>query len=214
MSDELHEEETGETPETKIAATNRLQRNGRWEQASKYRGEQRKKFRSEGLTKKAANEKAWEAMMLKYPAPDTDEFVFYLAMSKFTPLDSETNIFICVYCRVRALLHFTCPTEMSQLDGPVAERRLEPQVELPPTLQDAVDRFNNLLEFSFEHTVDFLGHASEVFGKAVALSAESTRLEQGLVRSIPVMQRIVQQRFASGALSELKTPRMNYSMAR
>ena len=52
--------------ETKIDATHRLQKDGRWEEASEYRDEQRQKFRAEGLTKKEANEKAWEAMILKF----------------------------------------------------------------------------------------------------------------------------------------------------
>jgi hypothetical protein len=145
-------------------------------------------------------------MILKYPAPDEDGFVLFLAASEFPPdcIDSETTSVFRVYCRVRAFLHFICPTEMSQLKGPVVERSLEPQVELPPTSFDAVERSNDLLEFAFEHPVDFLGHASDVLEAAVdqipddALAAEESRLElQAYVRTIPRMQRIVKKRFAS-----------------
>ena len=44
--------------ESKIEATHRLQKDGRWDEASEYRCEQRQKYRDEGLTKKEANEKA------------------------------------------------------------------------------------------------------------------------------------------------------------
>ena len=42
--------------ETKIAATHRLQKDGRWEEASEYRAEQRQKFRAEGLTKTGSSD--------------------------------------------------------------------------------------------------------------------------------------------------------------
>ena len=71
--------------ESKIDATHRLQKDGRWNEASEYRAEQRQKFRDEGLTKKEANERAWKAMINEFPAPDEDGYIHFLAMSEFPP---------------------------------------------------------------------------------------------------------------------------------
>lgn len=53
--------------ESKIEATDRLRREGRWEVASKYRDEVRKRLKGEGKTRTEANDAAWEAMLEKYP---------------------------------------------------------------------------------------------------------------------------------------------------
>ena len=53
--------------ESRIAATHRLQREGRWDEASAYRDEVRCQSRTSGLTRKQANEKAWECMIAEFP---------------------------------------------------------------------------------------------------------------------------------------------------
>jgi len=58
--------------ESKIDATHRLRREGRWQEASLYRDEVRKQLRSEGRKRQEANEAAWEAMFENYP-PVADE---------------------------------------------------------------------------------------------------------------------------------------------
>ena len=53
--------------ESKIATTDRLRREGRWEDASQYREETRRKLRADGKSKNEAGEAAWVAMLEKYP---------------------------------------------------------------------------------------------------------------------------------------------------
>jgi hypothetical protein len=53
--------------ESKIDLTNRLRREGRWEEASVFKDETVKQLRAEGVTRTEASEKAWEAVALKYP---------------------------------------------------------------------------------------------------------------------------------------------------
>lgn len=53
--------------ESKIEATKRLQREGRWEEASAYRCEVRKQQRAQGKTKAEAGEIAWRMTIEKYP---------------------------------------------------------------------------------------------------------------------------------------------------
>jgi hypothetical protein len=57
--------------ESKVEITKRLQTEGRWDEASRYRDEVRQKFRTEDATRAEANERAWEAMAEKYP-PNRD----------------------------------------------------------------------------------------------------------------------------------------------
>ena len=59
--------------ESKIVATERLRRDGRWEEASMYRDEVRQQLRGKGRTKKDANEEAWQAMSEKYPPLPKEE---------------------------------------------------------------------------------------------------------------------------------------------
>ena len=60
--------------ESKIHATERLRREGRWAEASAYRDDVRKRLRSEGKAKSEANELAWEEMISKYtPLPNLDD---------------------------------------------------------------------------------------------------------------------------------------------
>ncbi len=53
--------------ESKIVATERLRREGRWEEASAYRDQVRKELRAQGKPREEAAEAAWEAMLEKYP---------------------------------------------------------------------------------------------------------------------------------------------------
>jgi hypothetical protein len=51
--------------EDKPHATRRLQREGRWEEASKFRRQVRSELRSMGTPKDEANEEAWRVMIEK-----------------------------------------------------------------------------------------------------------------------------------------------------
>ena len=53
--------------ESQIVATDRLRREGRWEEASLFRDESRKQLRAEGKSKAEAREASWTAMLAKYP---------------------------------------------------------------------------------------------------------------------------------------------------
>jgi hypothetical protein len=53
--------------ESKIHATDRLRREGRWDEASAYRDEHRRRLRTEGQPKAEASEAALEAMIEKFP---------------------------------------------------------------------------------------------------------------------------------------------------
>ncbi len=53
--------------ESQIVATDRLRREGRWEEASLFRDESRKQIRAEGKSKAEAREASWAAMLVKYP---------------------------------------------------------------------------------------------------------------------------------------------------
>jgi hypothetical protein len=53
--------------ESKIALTERLRREGRWAEASKFKDEALKKLRSKGMKRNEASDAAWEAMEQAYP---------------------------------------------------------------------------------------------------------------------------------------------------
>jgi len=53
--------------ESKIVATERLRREGRWEEASRFKDAAIREFRSKGIKKAEAAEAAWKAMLEKYP---------------------------------------------------------------------------------------------------------------------------------------------------
>ena len=58
--------------ESKIVLTERLRKQGVWDEASKFRDSVRKRLQSEGQSRREANERAWEAMAKEYPpAPVT-----------------------------------------------------------------------------------------------------------------------------------------------
>ena len=53
--------------ESKIELTERLRREGRWAEASKFKDETVKKLREGGMKRSDANEKAWEEMAQAFP---------------------------------------------------------------------------------------------------------------------------------------------------
>ena len=61
------------TTESKIVATERLRSEGRWEEASLYRDEQRRRLREEGMTRREAREESWRLTLKKYPPAEFDE---------------------------------------------------------------------------------------------------------------------------------------------
>ena len=72
MTDELPEEETDETKESKIDATHRLQKAGLWDEATKYRHERRTQYRDAGLNRNEAKTKSWCDMQSKFPPPGVE----------------------------------------------------------------------------------------------------------------------------------------------
>ena len=188
--------------EAKIDATHRLQDEGRWDEASIYRDEQRQKFRAEGLTRKESHQKAWETMSLKFPPPPDEgsaDFFDFLSDCPRPCIGSKTSNFFSVYCSVRAELYRLCPTEMAQVDKPTTEHRLEPQTALPP---GSSERTDDLLKYAFEHPVDFLAHCGDLLEGVADEIIDDDILPDilpELVAAIPAMQRIVQKRFI-GAL--------------
>jgi len=55
--------------ESKIGLTERLRREGRWAEASKFKDETVKKLRGEGMKRAEAGEEAWRRMAEAYPPP-------------------------------------------------------------------------------------------------------------------------------------------------
>lgn len=53
--------------ESKIEATHRLEREGRWDEACGFRDAARQECRNKGLTRREANERAWELMIAEFP---------------------------------------------------------------------------------------------------------------------------------------------------
>lgn len=53
--------------ESKIEATERLRREGRWDKASQFRDEQRIRLKEQGFSSTDAKEKAWELMLEAFP---------------------------------------------------------------------------------------------------------------------------------------------------
>jgi len=54
-------------PESRSAATNRLHREGRWEEASIYRDNVRRELRAQKVPRTEANDRAWTAMIENFP---------------------------------------------------------------------------------------------------------------------------------------------------
>jgi len=53
--------------ESKIDITHRLQHDGRWAEASRFKDEYITKLRSEGMARKEAQQAAWEVMQQRFP---------------------------------------------------------------------------------------------------------------------------------------------------
>lgn len=61
------------TAESKIALTHRLQREGRWEEATFARDEERQRLRAEGMKRKESNEASWVWMAEQFPPLSEEE---------------------------------------------------------------------------------------------------------------------------------------------
>ncbi len=59
--------------ESRVVATERLRREGRWEEASAYKEAVRDDLRSQGTRRNEAISMAWEAMLQKYAPAETEE---------------------------------------------------------------------------------------------------------------------------------------------
>jgi hypothetical protein len=57
--------------ESRIEATDRLRREGRWEAASRFRDEKRREFKAAGLKRAEANDAAWDAMLVEFAPMST-----------------------------------------------------------------------------------------------------------------------------------------------
>jgi hypothetical protein len=86
--------------ESRIEATDRLRREGRWAAASKFRDDKRREFRAAGQKRAAANDAAWEAMLAEYPPPapasptptDYSETIAAILTIKRDPDDESTEL--------------------------------------------------------------------------------------------------------------------------
>jgi hypothetical protein len=63
--------------ESRIEITERLRREGRWSDACDYRDKARKRGRTEGLSRKEANDRAWSEMADEFPPMSEDEIAAY-----------------------------------------------------------------------------------------------------------------------------------------
>lgn len=77
--------------ESKVEATDRLRREGRWPEASKFREDTRQKLRAEGMPKAEVNEAAWLAMIQAFPPLDSS--VDEVETSISWPDDVDIEIF-------------------------------------------------------------------------------------------------------------------------
>ena len=76
--------------ESKIAATDRLRREGRWDEASQFRDDQRMKLRNAGIKGSAAKEEAWRIMLNWYPPIQRDCTQHFLHLAAYPPIDRES----------------------------------------------------------------------------------------------------------------------------
>ena len=75
-----------ELKESKIEITKRLQRDGRWDAASQFRCDERRRLRALGRPRDEANEQAWESMGEKYPS-DEDRAAAMVQAANSPPVD-------------------------------------------------------------------------------------------------------------------------------
>jgi hypothetical protein len=90
--------------ESKIGLTERLRREGRWGDASKFKDEALKELRSKGMKRDKASEAAWEAMEQAYPPMP-------MAMAPVDPVATEVE----ADTRVQGLSQI--PADWPQLPG-------------------------------------------------------------------------------------------------
>ena len=72
--------------ESKIQATHRLQKNGRWNQASLYRERERNRLRDAGWKRADAREEAWRLMIERFQPGDHDAFSSGCTLEFFPPI--------------------------------------------------------------------------------------------------------------------------------
>ena len=75
--------------ESKIQATHRLQKYGRWNQASLYR--ERNRLRDAGWKRADAREEAWRLMIERFQPDDHDEFSSGCTLEFFPPILVDTE---------------------------------------------------------------------------------------------------------------------------
>jgi hypothetical protein len=78
--------------ETRSEATCRLRREGRWDEATKFRDRKRQDFRTSGMTRKDALEASWSAMINEFPP---------LPVEAARPIDELDLTFIAEIIRTR-----------------------------------------------------------------------------------------------------------------
>ena len=91
--------------ESKIVATDRLRKEGRWEEASLWRDNQRKQFRAEGKSKSDANDDSWQAMIEAFsplpveelPAAESYEAVELLDIDSYEDRPDMSRDILWVY---------------------------------------------------------------------------------------------------------------------
>jgi hypothetical protein len=59
--------------ESKIQATDRLRREGRWEEASLYKDKMRTELKGKGIPRTEANEQSWKKMVETFPPQDGEQ---------------------------------------------------------------------------------------------------------------------------------------------
>ena len=75
--------------ESKIGATDRLRKEGRWEEASLWRDNKRKQLRAEGHAKTKASDTSWQAMIEVFPPLPQEEIEANAACETVELLDLE-----------------------------------------------------------------------------------------------------------------------------
>lgn len=84
--------------ESKIGLTERLRREGRWAEASRFKDEIVRKLRAEGMKRAEASEKAWQEMAETYPAlAPVEPTPESAAAESQRPIDTvdEATLWIC-----------------------------------------------------------------------------------------------------------------------
>ena len=76
--------------ESKIQATHRLQKNGRWNQASLYRERERNRLRDAGWKRADAREEAWRLMIERFQPGGHDAFSSGCTLEFFPPILVDT----------------------------------------------------------------------------------------------------------------------------